>query len=368
MSRVFFSARQLTVGYDGAPVVRDIDIDVEQGEIVALVGPNGSGKSTILKSVARQLKPLGGAVFVGGEDLEKLSAQALSRTMAVMLTERARPEWMTCRDVVAAGRYPYTGRLGILTPADEAKVEAAMADMRVLELSSRDFNAISDGQRQRLLLARALCQEPRIIVLDEPTSYLDIRHKLQLLSLLRTLARARGIAVILSLHEIDLAAKLADRVVCVKDGCVTASGRPEDVFTEAAVRALYDLEAGGYDPLFGSLELPKPPGAPQAFVLSACGTGIPVYRALQREGTPFAAGILYENDVDCRAARFLATEVVAEAPFMPISDAAFDRAMALMRACRRIIDAGVELGETNARMANLIDAARRLPGYEARAT
>lgn len=364
MSRYYFRVEGATVGYDGVPVVRDIDVAVEKGEIVALIGPNGSGKSTILKSVARQLKLLGGRVCVAGEDLERLSPKALSTTMAVMLTDRARPEWMTCRDVVAAGRYPYTGRLGILTPGDEAQVDAAMADMQVLALSARDFNAVSDGQRQRVLLARALCQQPQIIVLDEPTSFLDIRHKIQLLSLLRRLARERGITVVLSLHEIDLAAKLVDRVVCVKDARVAAVGRPEDVLAEDAVAALYDLDAGGYDPLFGSLELPRQQGAPEAFVLSNCGAGVPVYRALQRAGTPFAAGILYENDIDCRVARRLAAEVVAEAPFMPVSDAAFERALALMDGCRRIIDAGVVIGETNRRMADLIDLARRREGYE----
>ena len=365
MNRCYFTARGMTVGYDGVPLIRDITLEIDRGEIVALIGPNGAGKSTILKSIARQLKLLGGDVFIAGEELRRLSGRALSTKMAVMLTDRARPEWTTCRDAAAMGRYPYTGRLGLLTPRDEAKVDEALAAVQALELRDRDFNAISDGQRQRVLLARAICQEPEIVVLDEPTSFLDIRHKIQLLGILRDMAR-RGIAVILSMHEIDLAQKLADRVVCVKGDVIARSGRPEEIFREEDIRALYDLDEGAFDPLFGSVELPRPAGEPRTFVLSACGTGAPVYRALQRSGEPFAAGILYENDVDCRLARRLAAEVVTERPFMPVSDAAFDRALALMRGCGRIIDAGVEIGESNARMAELIALARQMPGFEAR--
>ena len=197
MSEYYFSTQALTVGYDGVPLIRDIQIDIHKGEIVTLIGPNGSGKSTILKSITRQLKTLGGAVVIGGEDLRRFSYKALSTRLAVVLTERMKPELMTCRDIVATGRYPYTGRLGLLSQEDERQVDAAMAAVHALDLSERDFNAISDGQRQRVLLARAICQEPEIIILDEPTSFLDIRHKLQLLSILRSMAKQKGITVIM---------------------------------------------------------------------------------------------------------------------------------------------------------------------------
>ena len=360
----YLKTQAMTVGYDG-PLIRDITLEIRRGEIVALIGPNGSGKSTILKSISRQLRLLGGEVFVAGEELRRLSGRALATRMAVMLTERGRPELMTCRDVVAMGRYPYTGKLGLLTTADERQVDAAMEEMRVSELRDRDFNAISDGQRERVLLARARCQQPEIIVLDEPTSFLDIRHKLELLARLRGLARERGITVILSLHEIDLAQKLADRIVCVRGERIALSGAPEDVLREDAVRALYDMDEGSFDPLFGSVELPRVEGEPRAFVICGCGAGIPVFRRLQREGVPFAAGILFTNDIDCRLARRLAVEVVEAEPFEPVGEEALARAMALMERCERVIDCGVPLGRTNRRVGELIGAARRHPGYEA---
>ena len=357
MADFYFETQKLSVGYGGAPLIRDINIRIRRGEIVTLIGPNGSGKSTILKSITRQLKMIAGAVYIDGRELREFTQRELARRMAVVLTERMRPELMTCWDVAATGRYPYTGRLGILGAEDEGKVTAALEAVRALDLAERDFNAISDGQRQRVLLARAICQEPEVIVLDEPTSYLDIRHKLDLLAILRDMARRQGITVIMSLHEIDLAQKISDRILCVKGETIARSGTPEEVFSEATIRELYELEGGAYDPLFGSVELPAPEGEPEVFVISAGGTGIPVYRALQKEGTPFIAGVLYENDVDYRLARLLAAEVITEKPFHPIGDEAFARALECVRRCERVIDAGVEIGPCNARIEELLHAA-----------
>ena len=215
MSEYYFHLDHLTVGYDKKPLIKDICIGIEKGEIVTLIGPNGSGKSTILKSITRQLKLVGGNVEFDGKNLHELSFRELSTKMAVVLTERMKPELMTCHDIVATGRYPYTGRLGMLTREDEEKVEKAMRAVHAEELGGRDFNAISDGQRQRVLLARAICQEPEVIILDEPTSFLDIRHKLELLAILRRMAKEKGITVIMSLHEIDLAQKISDKIICV---------------------------------------------------------------------------------------------------------------------------------------------------------
>lgn len=360
MGEYYFQTKGLTVGYDGKPLIRDITIQIAKGEIVTLIGPNGAGKSTILKSITRQLKTISGAVEVEGQSLGSLSYKELATRMAVVLTERVRPELMTCLEIVATGRYPYTGRLGLLTRQDEEKVSAAMEAVHALELSDRDFNAISDGQRQRILLARAICQEPEIIILDEPTSFLDIRHKLELLSILRSMAKEKGITVIMSLHEIDLAQKISDKILCVKGETIDCFGTPEEVFREQKIRQLYEIEEGYFDPCFGSIELPKPEGAPEVLVLSNCGNGIPVYRRLQKENIPFCAGILYINDVDYQLARLLASEVITERPFHEISDEAFDRAMAKVRVCQKVIDAGCEIGPCNRRMREILDAAAAL--------
>ena len=364
MAQYYLQTQNLAVGYDKKTLIHDICIHVEKGEIVTLIGPNGSGKSTILKSITRQLKLIGGHVILDEEDMQNYSYKKLSTKMAVVLTERLKPEMMTCHDMVATGRYPYTGRLGILSGEDEEKVEAALDAVHALELGNRDFHAISDGQRQRVLLARAICQEPDIIILDEPTSFLDIRHKLELLSILRSMAKEKQITVIMSLHEIDLAQKISDKIICVKGETISYYGAPEEVFREDIIRNLYDIDKGYFDPCFGSIELPRPEGEPEVFVLSSCGSGIPVFRMLQKENRPFAAGILYTNDVDYQVARVLASEVVSEEPFQEITEETYGRALALMKKAKAVINAGVTIGSCNQKMASLLAEAEKMENYQ----
>ena len=213
----FFHTDQLTVGYEGKPLIREINIQLNKGEILTLIGPNGAGKSTILKSITRQLATISGTVYLEQQQMARMSNKEVSKKLAVVLTERMRPELMTCEDIVATGRYPYTGTLGILSASDKEKVRAAMETVHAWDLKDRDFTAISDGQRQRILLARAICQEPEIIVLDEPTSFLDIRHKLELLTILKKMVLENQLTVIMSLHELDLAQKISDKVICVHE-------------------------------------------------------------------------------------------------------------------------------------------------------
>ena len=360
MADYYFQMQNMTVGYNGKPLIHDINIGIDQGEIVTLIGPNGSGKSTILKSITRQLKLIGGKVFFDNSFLQTLSYKELSTRMAVVLTERMKPELMTCHDIVATGRYPYTGRLGILTREDEEKVDKAMEAVHAQELGGRDFNAISDGQRQRILLARAICQEPDIIILDEPTSFLDVRHKLELLAILRRMAKENGITVIMSLHEIDLAQKISDKIICVKGETISHYGIPEEVFQEDIIRELYEIDNGFFDPTLGSIELPRPTGEVEVFVISGCGRGIPVYRQLQKENTPFIAGILYTNDMDYQLARLLASQVIVEKPFYEISDESYEEAVQTMRKCKRVINAGIEIGPCNRRLEELVHEAERM--------
>ncbi len=356
----------LSVGYNGKALIRDICIDIKKGDIISLIGPNGAGKSTILKSITRQLSLIHGKVIFNEKNLHKMPFRELSKKMAVVLTERMKTDLLTCYDIVASGRYPYTGKLGILSEEDERKVDEAIAAVNAAELGPKDFNAISDGQRQRILLARAICQDPEVIVLDEPTSFLDIRYKLELLSILRNMAKKKGITVIMSLHEIDLAQKVSDRIICVKGDRIYRYGTPDEIFDEETIRNLYSIDNGFFDPLFGSIELPAPTGyedaddrniVPKVFVISSCGKGIPVYRKLQKENTPFVAGILPTNDLDYQLARLLASDVIVTDPFEPISEEAFAKASEAIQNCERVLLTDFPIGETNRRIRELIDLA-----------
>ena len=198
------STEDLSVGYGKSAVVDGIQIQVEAGEILCLIGPNGAGKSTILKTLIRQLRPMEGTVLLEDSPLSDLRERELARKSAAVLTGRIATELITCEEIVAMGRYPYTGMLGILSETDREKVDETIRVVGIEEIRKNDFDCISDGQRQRVLLARALCQEPKLLIMDEPTSFLDIRNKLEFLSILRRLVRERDLAVVMSLHELDL--------------------------------------------------------------------------------------------------------------------------------------------------------------------
>lgn len=335
--RDYLYTENLAVGYNGQPLIRDICLHLRRGEIMTLIGPNGSGKSTILRSVIRQISPLRGTVYLDGRPMDRMAALEVAKRLSVLMTDRVHPELMTCRDVAATGRYPYTGKLGLLTPPDWEKVDEALALVHGEELADRDFAQISDGQRQRVLLARALCQEPEVLVLDEPTSFLDIRYKLELLSILKDMVRRRKLAVLMSLHELDLAQKVSDCVACVHNHTIERCGAPEEIFTAGYILELYDAARGSYNPDFGCLELEPPAGTPQVFVIGGGGSGIPVYRRLQRQGVPFAAGVLHENDLDYPVSKALAAEVISEETFSPIGETAFRLAAEKIARCAQVL-------------------------------
>lgn len=235
----------LDSGYDRKVIVSGAELTVRAGEIATLIGPNGAGKSTVLKTIAGQLPEIAGAVYIDGRERSLYQANEIAKKQAVMLTDRKPAEKMSCEEVISLGRYPYTGRLGILSDEDKRIVRETMELVRVAELAGRSYDRISDGQRQRVLLARAICQEPEIMILDEPTSYLDIRHKLEFLDILRDLVSERHIGVIMSMHELELAHMVSDTVICIsEDGRVEMSGRPEEVFTEENLSRLYGLGEG----------------------------------------------------------------------------------------------------------------------------
>lgn len=355
---MYFETKQLAVGYEGNILIHDIDIKLEQGKILTLIGPNGAGKSTILKSITRQLSTIRGEVFLAGQEISQWSPKEFAKQVAVVLTDRIRPELMTCAEVVAMGRYPYTNMFGRMTPEDKAKVQEALSRVHALNLAQQDFMTLSDGQRQRILLARAICQEPKVLVLDEPTAYLDIRHKIELLDILREMAHEKNTTIIMSLHEIDLATKISDFLLCVKGDTIAAFGTPEEVLKNTSIESLYDIQNGSYNPFFGSVELTKAQGKPKVFVIAGNGRGIEIYRRLQKQQIPFATGILFENDADTQVARELAAQVITAPAFEAISEAQYEQAAKRMLACETVIDAGTPIGTFNAMNGKLLELAR----------
>ena len=337
MEEFYFYTKGLTVGYHGVPLIKDIELSVKKGEILTLIGPNGAGKTTILKNIIRQLKPLGGVAVLDGSNMEELSGRELSKKLSVVLTERVRPEMMNCRDVVSTGRYPYTGKFGVLSEEDWKIVDESMRLVHIEELAERDFTKTSDGQKQRVMLARALCQQPDIIVLDEPTSFLDIRYKLEFLSIIQNMSRTRKLSVIMSLHELDLAGRISDKIACVRGDRVDRFGTPEEIFCGDYISELYGMTAGHYDAGTGELELQPVSGAPKVFVIAGGGRGKAVFRRLQRQGMPFATGILWENDLDYPSAKALAVQTVAVRTFSAVDAEHIEKAKELIDSCETVL-------------------------------
>ena len=251
--------KELAIGYGSAPLASGITLGAVPGQILALIGPNGAGKSTLLKTLAGQLAPLGGAVLLDGRSLTDYTGPARARKLALMLPHTRRTELTSCFEFAAAGRIPYTGRLGILSDTDRQAVRDALELVGASPLAGRDFNCISDGQRQRVLLARAICQQPGVLLLDEPTSFLDVKGKIELLTILQKLAHEQGLAVIVSLHELDMAQKIADAVVCVFPHSVSGVLTPKEAFASENIRALYSLTKEQYEAVFG----PEKPAGPK---------------------------------------------------------------------------------------------------------
>lgn len=242
MKEYCFSTKKMCVGYDNKPLIKDMEIALPRGEILCLIGPNGAGKSTVLKSIAGQLKLIGGTAYIGREDLSEMRADRLAKKMSAVFTERVKAELKSCRDMVATGRYPYTGWFGILSEKDWQIVDEVMELTHITDIGGRDFGRISDGQKQRVMLARAICQEPEIVILDEPTSYLDIRYKLEFLSLLQEMREKKGLTVIMSLHELELAKIVSDKILCLKGEYVERYGTPEEVFEPDFIERLFDMD------------------------------------------------------------------------------------------------------------------------------
>lgn len=359
MADYYFYAKKMCVGYQEEPLIKEIEFSLQKGEILTLIGPNGAGKSTVLKSIAGQLRLIGGTVFLGEEVLSKMKREELAKKMSVVFTEKIKTEMMSCADVVATGRYPYTGYFGILGEEDEKIVEEAMELVHIKEIGEKDFSRVSDGQKQRVMLARAICQEPEIVILDEPTSYLDVKYKLEFLSILQEMKRKKNLTVIMSLHELELAKRISDKLLCLKGEYVEKYGTPEEIFTSGYIGQLFDIRTGSFEEESENLELTPPEGEAGLFVIAGGGCGRRIYHRLQREGRAFVTGILYDNDLDYPAARVLASEVIVSQAFEAVGEDTMEQAKRALDRCSQVICCRERIGSQDVANRELLAYAKR---------
>lgn len=251
------TAKDLTLKYDQRCVVDGLSAEIPEGKVTMIVGANACGKSTLLRGLSRLLKPAAGTVTLDGKDIHSRPARELARTLGLLPQHPTAPDGITVRELVGRGRYPHQGffrswREGDLSPHDLA-VQRALEATETLDLAGRDVDELSGGQRQRVWIAMALAQETDVLLLDEPTTYLDLAHQVEVLDLVTDLNRKRGTTVAIVLHDLNLAARYADNVIAMKGGAVVAVGNPREVVTEDLVRNVFNLESRVIpDPISGT--------------------------------------------------------------------------------------------------------------------
>ncbi len=334
----------LNAGYKSRAVLSGINLEFTRGNFISLLGPNGAGKTTLLRTLSRHLDPVAGSINLAGRPLAAIRAGELARIMAVVLTDKVTPPLFTAFEFAALGRYPHTGFLGRFSPHDLEVVEQALVAVSAEDLAQRQFTDLSDGERQKVLVARALAQEPEVLLLDEPTAHLDLKHRLEVMSILRNLCTARGLTVIASLHDVDIAAKVSDTVALIKDGGVMCWGAPEEVLDSNTVARLYDFESACFDHRLGSVELRGVQRYGRVFVIGGMGRGATVFRILAKCGYGISTGVVFENDLDCYVARSLGAHCTSQKPSDSIGQAALGKAITEMEQCDWVIDTGIDGG------------------------
>ncbi|GAB2958107.1 ABC transporter ATP-binding protein [Micromonospora polyrhachis] len=246
-------ASHLTLAYESRQVAHDLDVPVPDGAVTVILGPNACGKSTLLRALARLLRPSAGRVLLHGQDVQRLAPKELARRLGLLPQSSVAPFGITVADLVGRGRFPHQRMLQQWSLADEEAVKRAMVATGVTELADRAVEELSGGQRQRVWIAMLLAQDTPVMLLDEPTTYLDISHQLEVLELCRRLNREEGRTLVLVLHDLNQAARFADHLIVMREGAVAAAGAPSEVLTEQLLRDVFRLEARVIaDPVFGT--------------------------------------------------------------------------------------------------------------------
>ena len=237
------NAQNLTLAYDNRRVVEDLTVELPAGKVTVIVGANACGKSTLLRGLARLLKPAAGTVLLDGKDIHSLSTRAVAKTLGLLPQTPVAPDGIAVADLVGRGRYPHQGWFRQWNTDDDAAVASALRLTNTLELSDRNVDELSGGQRQRVWIAMALAQQTDILLLDEPTTFLDVTHQIEVLDLITDLNRSAGTTVAIVLHDLNLAARYADHLIAMKDGRIAAEGAPLDVVTEKTVAEVFGLDS-----------------------------------------------------------------------------------------------------------------------------
>ena len=288
MNEVALAALSLAVGYKAGRsrrsiVLQDVDLELHRGEFVCMLGPNGAGKSTLLRTFGKMQPLLAGSVEIGGRNIDRLSGHVLAKLLSVVLTQRLTVGHLTAYELISLGRYPYTGWAARLTPQDHRIVRWAISATRSHDLAGRDISELSDGERQRVMIARALAQQPAVMLLDEPTAFLDLPTRVEITGLLKRLTRETGLAVLMSTHDLDLALRSADTLWLITPDQRVERGAPEDLILKGVLQSTFSSSELYFDTDIGGFR-PRTPAIGVALLVADGLAGRWMRQALEREG------------------------------------------------------------------------------------
>lgn len=350
------AVRDLSFSYAKHNVLNNVSFTVPEGTLFGLIGPNGCGKTTLLKLLTRVLKPDSGSILLGEKELSRYSQRELARCMAVVTQETDGGYLFTVEEVVTMGRAPYLGRFQSETARDREIVLRALELTGCLKLRHRLVSELSGGERQRVMVARALAQEPKILLLDEPTSHLDIGYQQEILDLVRHLNSAEGVTVVVVLHDLNLAAYYCHKLLLLNGGGVFAQGLPAEVITPENISQVYGTQvlvtphpvlATPQVLLLPSNSAGQKTNGRTVHVLAGGGSAGDLFRDLKEIGFTVTAGVLNVGDSDWEAAAALSIKVVSEAPFSPISPARHEENLAMVKEADAVILAETPVGHGN---------------------
>ena len=285
---VALAAHSLAVGYRTGrrsrhTVLQDVNLKLNQGEFACMLGPNGAGKSTLLRTFGNMQLPFAGSVEIGGRNIDRLSSHVLARMLSVVLTDRLTVGRLTSYELVGLGRYPYTGWSAGLSAEDHRIIRWAIRATRSDDLAGRDVSELSDGERQRVMIARALAQQPTVMLLDEPTAFLDLPTRVEITGLLKRLTRETGLAVLMSTHDLDLALRSADTLWLITPGREVMHGAPEDLILQGDLQSTFSSEELVFDSDMGGFR-PRIAATGNALLEAKGLPAMWMRRALEREG------------------------------------------------------------------------------------
>lgn len=343
--------------YGSVDVLKDVTFDVKSGEFLGILGPNGSGKTTLLRSISRVLKPQKGAILIDEKDVYGMKTIDVAKQMAVVPQSTPVTFNFTALEVVLMGRNPHMPRFKMESKDDVDIARKSMELTRTWEFAERPVTELSGGERQRVIIARALTQEPQILLLDEPTTHLDISNQLEIMDLIKDLCVTKKLVVVAVFHDFNLAARYCDSILLLKKGKIVAAGKADETLTAENVKEVFNVDTiVRKHPVTGSLHI-VPVSRPRnqktksltVHLICGSGTGSPVMRVLTDEGYTVTAGVLNMLDTDQEAAQVLNIVTTNEAPFSPITEEAHNANLQMIRKANVLVITPTQFGEGNLR-------------------